>query len=214
MASLSGPPTSSLTLDIAKTALVIIDMQNAFVSSDGSCAKRGRNVERNQGTVEPIRQLAEAFRRVRAPVVFTKMWFRPDYADAGLMAELSPTAKAFGFCVAGSWDAEIIAELAPAECDYIVTKNRFSAFYNTDLETLLRGLKVEALVVTGVATNICVESTIRDAFFRDYHVLLPRETTSSFTEEMESASLTTVGVSFAKIVTVADVLSALRGQQR
>ncbi len=81
--------------------------------------------------------------------------------------------------VRDTWDAEIVDELAPEPGDRVVDKTRYSAFYDTDLEQQLRDLKTEALIVCGVTTNVCVESTVRDAFFRDIRVIVPSDATAA-----------------------------------
>ena len=81
-----------------------------------------------------------------------------------------------GHCFDGSWDGAFIDELKPNEDDFIIKKHRFSAFYNTQLEDVLREIDIETLVVAGIATNVCVESTIRDAFYRDFNVFVPSPT--------------------------------------
>jgi nicotinamidase-related amidase len=129
----------------------------------------------------------------------------------GRIAEVFPPIRALGHCFDGTWDAAIIGELCPDPRDYVVKKHRFSGFYQTDLDDLLRRLHVTSLVVSGIATNICVESTIRDAFFRDYPVVVPREATASFTEEAEAGSFANFGFAFARLLPLEEVVHLLPG---
>lgn len=205
----SKQTVSPMTLTPDRTALILVDMQNAFLSDRGSDAKAGFDISRAKQVVAPVRRLLERFRTVGAPVVFTQMSLHADYRDAGLLNEVVPEMRSLGHAVRGTWDWEIVPELAPKNEEWVVEKSRFSGFYNTNLEVILRGLKVDTLVIAGVATNICVESTIRDAFFRDFKVLLPRDATASFSREVEEASLLSLGLVFMKVTTSNAVLAAL-----
>jgi ureidoacrylate peracid hydrolase len=185
---------------------MVVDMQNGFVSPNGSLARLGLDVSRNTATVAPIRRLIDAWHGVDGRVVFTEMSFQPNYADAGLIPERFPPLQALGHLIAGSWDAAIIDDLVPGPNDIVLHKSRFNPFYGTGLALRLRQLGVTTLVITGVATNICVDSAAREAFIRDFRVVIPREATASYTREMEEASLATLGFMFADVVPVDEVL--------
>lgn len=200
---------TTLRLDPARTALLVVDMQNAFVMPGGSMARLGLSTARGHAIIEPIRRLLDAFRTRRLPVIHTLTTVRSDYVDAGLVAERFPALRPLGHIIAGTWDAQIVERLVPRAGEYVIAKNRFDAFYGTNLELVLRALHVDTLVVAGVPTNICVESTIREAFARDLRVVLPRDATASYTSEMEDASLATLGFMFAQVASVADVESAV-----
>lgn len=199
----------TLRLDPARTALLVVDMQNAFVTAGGSMARLGLGTARGHAIIEPIRRLVAAFRARHLPVIHTLTTFRSDYADAGLVIERFPALRPLGHLISGTWDAQIVEQLLPRADEYVVAKNRFNAFYGTNLELILRSLHADTLVVAGVATNVCIESTVREAFTRDVRVILPRDATASYTREMEDASLATLGFMFAELVSVDDVLSAL-----
>ena len=200
-----------LILNPRRTALVVVDMQNAFLSDRGSMPKLGLSVARARAIIPAVGRLIDEFRRAKAPVVFTQMTFKPDFSDAGLLLEALPKLRSTGHVVKNTWDWEMTSELLPAEGELVVEKTRFNAFHATGLERLLRdNLKVDTLVVSGVATNVCVESTIRDAVAYDFHVLIPRDATASFTLEMEEAALLTLGKFFAQITSVEAVIAALR----
>lgn len=192
-----------------KTALIVVDMQNGFLRNDGFMAKVGLDISRCQQTVEPIHRLVEAFHQVGSPVIFTQMVLRADYKDAGILPSLFPGMQEVGAMIRGTWDAAIIEELTPEAVDWIVEKARYSAFYNTNLEVILRGLGVNTLVITGVTTNICVESTLRDAFFRDYQVILPQDATAAVSKAMEEGTFLTVHYGFGRLSSTSEVLSAL-----
>ena len=145
------------------------------------------------------------------PVIYLQHTHAPDGSDMGRIAEVFPPIRALGHCFDGTWDAAVIEELAPGPRDHVVKKHRFSGFYRTDLEGLLRRIGAGTLFVCGIATNICVESTIRDAFYRDYAVIVPREATASFTEEAEVGSLANFGFAFARVLPLEELVSTLPG---
>lgn len=209
LAPLPLPP-----LDPARTILFVCDMQNGFVKPGGSISKLGLPTDRTVEPIAPIKRMISAFRDVGAPVLFSQMWLRADYTDAGILAEVFPPLKGLGHCVAETWDAEIISELAPEPNDYIVRKTRFDAFHGTNLELTLRCLGIEQIVMVGIATNVCVEATVRGAFSRDFRVLLAVDATASYTKEMEEASLGSMGFGFARLTDVESVLAALAAGAR
>jgi nicotinamidase-related amidase len=198
-----------LQLERRATAVLVVDMQNAFVDPRGSLAKMGVPVERNTAPVPHIQRLLGAARTAGVRVVHLKFQLRADLGNLGALGRRFPPLRDLKHCAEGSWDADFYPGLEPKAGEYVVEKSRFSGFFGTALDSTLRCLGIDTLVVTGVATNVCVESTVRDAFIRDYRVVVPRETTSSYTPEMEAASLAVFGFMFAEVVGVDEVLAAL-----
>ena len=205
---MSATPTIP-TLHPSRTLLFVCDMQNGFIRSGGSISRLGLPTDRTATPIPRIRELIDAFHAADAPVLYSQMWLRPDYADAGILAEVFPPLRALGHCVAGSWDAEIVDELTPADGDFVIHKTRFDAFHGTNLELTLRCLGIETIVMVGIATNVCVEATVRGAFSRDFRVLIPAEAHASYTQEMEEASVASMAFGFARMTDCATVLGAL-----
>ena len=196
--------------DPKTSALLVIDMQNASLHPDGSLVKLlGVKENRMLGTVAPCARLIAAFRAAGRPVVYNVMEVRADYADAGLLGRVFPPLRSLGHCVAGSWDAAVVPELAPQPGDAVIAKKRWSGFYATSMESDLRNQGVDTLVVCGVATDVCVEATIRDAFYRDIACVVPREATASFDEASEERGIAQISFGAARVVPLEDVLSAL-----
>lgn len=191
------------------TALVVIDMQNGFCSEDGFMNKIGLDWTSSAAAAAPIRRLLDGAREAGLPVFFTRYSLNEDYSDAGLLLEVFPQIRGTGGMVRGSWDAEVIDELAPRSDEVVIDKTRYSAFYETDLEERLRALGVEAVVVCGVTTNVCVESTVRDAFFRDFRIIVPSDATAAVTPELHEAALEDFRYSFGQVVEVDEILQAL-----
>ncbi len=200
---------NDLSFQKEKSALLIIDMQNAFIHKEGSLSKMGLDTSRTSIVIEPIKRLKAEFKKHNRPVIYIQHTHNPDGSDAGLVAKVFPPIMNLGHCFDGTWDAEITEELKPEENDYIVKKSRYSAFYKTQLEDVLKELDVEILVIVGLATNVCVESTIRDAFYRDINVFVPREATASFTEEAEMGAIGNFNFAFARVVKMDDIIDEL-----
>jgi ureidoacrylate peracid hydrolase len=137
-------------------------------------------------------------------VIYTRHVHHPGLLDAGIMGWWWE-----GMCLEGTPESEVHPELAPQPGEKEILKHRYSAFYNTDLETILRVMKVEDLVITGIMTNMCCESTARDAYFRDYRVFFLADATGSITEEMHLASLLNLAFGFAWVTSVDTILEQL-----
>jgi nicotinamidase-related amidase len=197
-------------------ALIVVDMQNGFLKPDGFMAKAGLNIDQCIASIKPNQRVIAACRDARIPVIFTRYTLRPDYKDAGLLGDVYPSLKESGAMVVGTRDWEISDELKPAPEDIILDKQRYSAFYNTNLEVLLRGLGVTLLVVTGVTTNICVESTIRDAFFRDFKVTVIEDCVGAVDEMMQQGPLHSVRYGFGDVMMSDEFIAAIKrgGSQR
>jgi len=180
-----------MRLNAAASALLVIDMQRFFLDAASPTFTCG-----GAAILPTVKRLLDAFRRAGRPVIFTRHVHHPDGLDCGIMGWWWD-----GRCLEGSEESEVHPELAPRLGEKVVFKHRYSAFYNTDLETVLRCLRVEDVVVSGVMTNLCCESTARDAYFRDYRVFIPADGTGTITEEMHLASLLNLAFGFASVTT-------------
>ena len=194
-----------------RTALVVVDMQNAFCRDEGSTALIGLDAARLKAAVAPCRRLLDGARASGLPVVFTRYAYRPDYADGGVLVRyLVPALGRADYLAAGTWDAAILDEFAPRPTEIVVDKNRPSAFYAPAMEAALARLDVDTLVVCGVTTSCCVESTVRDASQRDYKVFVARDAVAEMDEARHDASLATMEALFADLGSVDDILDAIR----
>jgi ureidoacrylate peracid hydrolase len=171
-------------------ALLVVDMQNGFCHPEGSFARMDMGLE---GADEAVRNAAIAVsqaRRAGIPVIFTRHVYRPGRADEGrALKQNSPALAGLDGLTASSWDADVVAELDCGPNDLTVDKVRFDAFQWTSLEPLLRGLGVEEIIVCGVITNICVETTVRSAFMRDFPVVLLADCCAAKTRRLHELSL-------------------------
>jgi isochorismate hydrolase len=191
--------THVMELHTRASALLVIDMQNYFL--DASCPGF---MEAAPAILPNLKKLLAAYRKKGLPVLFTEHAHENGKLDGGMMEwwweEL---------ILKGTRDAEIFDELSPREDEKVVIKNRYSAFYHTDLETNLRCLKVEDIVITGVMTNMCCESTARDAFFRDYRVFFTMDATAATSEEFHVATLRNLSYGFAYVTDTDSILRAV-----
>jgi nicotinamidase-related amidase len=191
--------THAMQLNKESAALLVVDMQQFFLDPASPTFTCG-----GPPIISNIEKVIRAFREAGRPVIFTKHVHHPDHLDAGIMGWWWE-----GMCVEGSPESEIPSQIAPLPNEKVILKHRYSAFYNTDLETILRVLKVEDLVIIGIMTNMCVESTTRDAYYRDYRVFLLADATGSVTEEMHLASLLNLSFGFAWTTDVETILNQL-----
>jgi ureidoacrylate peracid hydrolase len=192
------------------TALLLVDLQNAFLDDKGSMAQLGLPITRHQAALPKALQLLDTARQSGVQVAFLQLWLRSDYSDAGIIVENFPPLRDLKHCVENSWDAQFVAGIEPQGQDIVVRHTRFSGFHNTDLEAQLSRRGIGTIVVAGFATNAALESTVRSAFERDFHVFVPREATASYTAEMEEASVLNLAFGFAKVVPLETALDALR----
>lgn len=172
---------------IRETALLVIDMQDFFLNPESHAY-----ISAAHAIIDPLERLVLAFRKVESQVIFTVHSHHPENDDAEIMGYWWND-----LCLDGSRGCEIIGRLAPLPGEKTIRKNRYSAFFNTDLEVYLKNNGIKSLVVTGVMTNLCCESTARDAFFRNFRVFMPADCLAAKTEEMHIASLLNLAYGFA-----------------
>lgn len=192
-----------------RTALLVIDMQNGFCHPKGSFASLGLDIAMCNAAIPSCAHLVQSAHEARVPVIFTRYVYRPDYRDGGvLVQEILPALADSKSLAAGSWDAELVDELVPTADDFVVEKNRYSAFYGTGLEPILTSLGVRSLVLCGVTTNMCVETTARDASQRDYRVFVVSDATGELDRARHDMSLATVGFGFGAVVPAEAVVTS------
>jgi nicotinamidase-related amidase len=187
-------------------ALIVVDMQNGFCHPDGSLPRLGLGLAGADAAVRNTATAVQQARRAGLPVIFTRHQYRPGRADEGQrLSEPSGDLATVNGLAAGSWDADVVDELGFGPDDLVINKVRFDAFLWTSLDPLLRGLGAEHLLVCGVVTNICVESTVRAAFMRDYPVTLLADCCAAQTERLHDLGVEVMGsCGFASIAAVGD----------
>jgi len=179
-------PTRPEPIEIAleKSAVVVVDMQNAFAAKGGLLDLAGIDISGAGNVVRSISTLLTAARGAGVQVVYLQTGYKPDLSNGG--GESSPNPrKETALClmrarpelkgqllVEGTWDFEIVPQLKPQPRDLVVLKTRYSGFAGTTLDSVLRAREIRYLFFVGIATNVCVESTLRDAYFHEYWPIL------------------------------------------
>lgn len=202
-------------LDPRHTALIVVDVQNDFCAGGGMMDREGLDLTAVQAMADRLPGLVDAAREAGALVVFVRNEYSSDenlyLSDTWLEQASRRRGDSYTkrpVCEAGSWEADFYGKLAPLPTEAIVTKHRFSAFHNTDLETILRANGIRTIIMTGVASNVCVETTAREGFVRDYYVVFLEDGTACYSEEEHRAALQVIDRYFGEVSDVAGVLAA------
>lgn len=210
-----------IDIDLHRTAVIVVDMQNAFVSKGGMFDIAGMDISGAKDVIEKNRALIDASREAGCKIVFLKMSYEPDYSNSGGVESpnwhkelglslMRKDPKNWGkFVTKGSWDEEICKELVVHDEDLIVRKQRYSGFSGTNLDGILKAYNTKYCIYTGVATNVCVESTLRDGYFLDYWPILVSDAVDNAGPEItQQATVWNVETLFGWVI---DTESLLRG---
>jgi nicotinamidase-related amidase len=182
------------------TALIVVDMQNDFVDPRGSLC-----VSSAQATVPAIVRLADFAHTHGLTVAYTQDWHRPDDPEFALWG---------AHAVAGTWGAEIVPELAPAEGDLVIRKARYDAFYGTSLDHELRQRDVKTLIVTGTVSNICVLHTAGSAALRWFEIIVPVDAVSALTAFDQEAAFRQITFLYRGALTRSDGIVVRTGARK
>ncbi len=224
---------ASINIKTSKTAVIVVDMQNDFGSKGGMFDRAGLDIAMIQRAIRPTSKVLEAARDNGIQIVYLKMGFRPDLSDLGnanspnrarhlhfgVGQKISaPDGSEGRLLIRDTWNTEIVPELKPGSEDRIIYKHRFSGFYETELDDLLKRLAVEYLIITGCTTSVCVESTVRDAMFRDYSCVLLADCMgepigSDLPRSNHEASLLTMQMLFGWVSNSEEFVKSLRLKQ-
>jgi ureidoacrylate peracid hydrolase len=177
----------AITLDPVMTAVIVVDMQNDFGSKGGMFDRAGIDISGFQEAVGPTAKVLAAARKLGIKIIYLKTGYKPDLADLGAPNSVNrvrhlrlgvgekitaPDGNESRILIRDTWNTDIVPELKPQPGDDVIYKTRFSGFFETDLDTRLKKFGVTHLIITGCTTSICVDSTVRDAMFRDYLCVL------------------------------------------
>ncbi len=228
VATIRACPTD-LVFGVENSAVLVVDMQNDFGSEGGMFQLAGIDISAIQRAVNPTRDVIQAARAKGMQIVYLKMAFKADLSDAGPIDSpnfarhqrmsvgktvQAPDGSESRILIRDTWNTEILESLAPEAQDVVLYKHRFSGFFETDLDEMLKKLAIKHLFVTGCTTSICVESTIRDAMFRDYQCILLEDCTAEpigdgLTRSNHDASLLTIQVLLGWTSTSEQFIAAL-----
>lgn len=176
-----------IELDIAETALIVIDMQNAYLSKGGYLDLVGFDVSESPRVIEAVRKVIDSARSAGMTIIYMQNGFDPEKKEAGpATAPVYHKSNPLKFMRAnpgkqlitkGTWDYALVDRLKPHPDDIVIHKSLYSSFAGTNLENVLRGRRISNLLVTGVNTNVCVESTIRDAYHKQFFPIMVADAT-------------------------------------
>ncbi len=189
----------SMILSPAQTAILVVDMMNDFCAAGGAMVLPG-----SERLLPPQNALLGAVRETGGTVAFIRDCHRPQARREREFLKRTP------HCIEGSWGAEIIDGLERAPGDIEIVKRRYSGFFNTDLDLSLKDMQVDTVIVVGVVTNICVRSTVHDAFFHGYRVIVPEDCVAATGPREQASSLYDIGTHFGLVSTADAVIRALR----
>ena len=190
------------------TAVLVIDPQNDFLHEEGWYAQKGIDIGHMRRIVKPTKELVAAARRKRVPVIWTRHGYA-NAAEAGPFLELRPFLKEGGLR-SDTWGWEIYGEFDVEPNDPIVAKNRLSAFFNTNLDDVLRGLGAQTVLIAGVLTNQCVAATSKDASFRDFKPIVVEDCTGTTLPHLHEPAIEMMRVGWADVRAVVEAIDELR----
>ncbi len=194
-------------------AIVVVDVQNDFCHPGGVSARKGHDVGAAVEMVPRLQALLTHARQVGMAVVFIQTT-HDELVDSACWntrgGDIDP-APYEPNCYTGTWGAEFYG-VQPADGEPVVIKHRYSAFAGTDLDVVLRTAGIESLLLTGVATNVCVESTLRDGLFLDYHVSLVEDCCAAYEPDLHEGTVKNVRGMFGAVVTSADLVALWQGE--
>jgi ureidoacrylate peracid hydrolase len=179
----------AIELDLKSAAVVVVDMQNAFAAKGGVFDLAGVDISQAAQVIGVIRRILQGAREAGMQVVYLQMGYREDLSDSGgpnspnwhkelALILMRNRSELHGkLLTEGTWDFAIVDELKPHPGDWVVVKSRYSGFAGTRLDSLLRAGQIRFLFFAGIATNVCVESSLRDAYFLDYWPILITDAT-------------------------------------
>lgn len=211
-----------IKIDVLKTAVIIVDMQNAFVHKGGLFDLVGFDISATEKIIEPCREIVRTAREKGIKIIYLQMGYSPDLSDSGgpdsplwhksrglPLLRQRPELKDKLY-IYGTWGADIIDELKPQPGDVIVRKQKHDGFIGTNLGIVLKTYGIKYLVFIGTATNICVESTLRHAFFLEYFPILVSDAVSPLgSSSMQEAAIFNVRTIFGWVTTSKELLRAV-----
>ncbi|MBJ7415884.1 MAG: pyrimidine utilization protein B [Niveispirillum sp.] len=206
-----------IRLNPAETAVIVVDMQNAYSTPGGYVDLAGFDISGARGTIANIKRTLDAARAAGVLVVYFQNGWDPDYVEAGgpgspnwhksnALKTMRARPELQGQLLAkGTWDYAIVEELQPQKGDILIPKTRYSGFFNTNVDSVLRARGIRNLIFVGIATNVCVESSLRDAFHLEYFGVMLEDATHHLGPDfVQKATVYNVEKFFGWVATVDD----------
>ncbi|EOR24687.1 cysteine hydrolase [Cytobacillus oceanisediminis] len=198
---------NQLEWDPKHSALLIVDVQNDYCHKEGSLAKQDLDVSMVDEMMPNLKSMITSMKEINVPIIYIQT-IHEDSTDSETWIKRLKGKNQKNLCRKDTWGAEFY-QLEPENKDVIVIKHRYSAFINTRLDSVLRALKIQTLLMAGVSTNICVESTARDGFMLDYDVIFLSDCTAAFSKEAHDMTLQTINQFFGTVATSKEVVKSI-----
>ncbi|HEX9445999.1 MAG TPA: isochorismatase family cysteine hydrolase [Candidatus Binatia bacterium] len=195
------------------SALLVVDVQNDFASPKGAAAERGEDMTDSLAMVPRLVRLIDAARAVGLTNIYIQT-IHGEWTDTPSWMYRASQQKKLNSCREGTWGAEFFEGIRPLPSERIVNKHRYSAFINTDLNTVLRAKGIESVLVTGIATNVCVETTARDAYMFDYYVTLIGDCAAAYDRKSHEGTLENIRRHFGLVADSDEIIRIWEGLGR
>lgn len=196
----------------AHTALLVVDMQNDFCAPGGLISKDGRDIAPAQALGQRLPAFIASARQAGVMVVFIRCVYTSErnFYLSDVWLEQAARKREGGYtripvCREGEWEGDFYGDVRPQPGDVVVSKHRYDAFHNTDLDLILRSNGIRTVALTGVVTNVCVETTAREAFVRDYYVVAVDDGCAAYVEADHIASLSNIDRFFGQVATIKQI---------
>ena len=191
-------------------ALIAVDVQNDFVSPEGSAAKRGDDVGAAMAMIPNLTRLIDQARKVGLTIVYIRTT-HSEWTDTASWIYRTSQKSGLNTCREGTWGAEFYDGVAPLPSERVVIKHRYSAFINTDLNTVLKARDIQSILVCGVATNVCVETTARDGYMYDYYVTMVDDCSAAYDAKLHMATLENIRRHFGLVASSHQIIETWSG---
>ena len=191
-------------------ALIVVDVQNDFVSPRGSAGKRGEDVGAAMAMIPNLTRLIDEGRKVGVTIVYIRTT-HSEWTDTASWIYRTSQKSGLNTCREGTWGAEFYDGIAPLPSERVVIKHRYSAFINTDLNTVLKARGIESILVCGVATNVCVETTARDGYMYDYYVTMIDDCSAAYDAKLHMGTLENIRRHFGLVASSQQIIETWSG---
>jgi ureidoacrylate peracid hydrolase len=197
----------------AHTALILVDVLNDFCAEGGAMHREGRDLALVKPMLPRLEKLIHAARQAKTKLVWIQCAYNtgPNHYLSEVWLEQCKRARngayiEYPVCEPGQWNQDFFA-VRPLPDEVIVTKHRYGAFENTDLDLVLRSNRIKSVIITGVATNVCCETTARQAFMKDYYVLFTSDCCATYSQAQHDATLFNISQFFGQVVTSEEIMA-------
>ncbi len=190
--------------DVGNIAVLVVDMQNDFCHDDGVFARQGFNVKPAQDVLPRIRAFIDEMRTYGVPVMYTQQVESEELSPDNLKRQFA-CGKLVPVCAPDSWGSALYL-LEPAEGEHVIVKHTYDAFSNPELMRILKGKAIDTLVIAGVNTDICIDTTVRSAFTKGYQIVVPGDLVATMNQEGEKHFLDVFDRFFGDVVDSKDIL--------